>query len=121
MYATDITLATNTYSLKTQNPNNSIRSDASQPVSEPNTLTISHEYAKSGKQSSVVIFDDKKLVSLPGATVPVADQVRTMFKIQFNPLAGRTDIEAVITQQVAELTAFLADSGNIDKLMNGES
>ena len=121
MYTPDITLGTQTYSLQAQRANSSVRSDASQPLSEPNTLTISHELAKSGRYSTAVMLDDTKIVSLVGATTPVPDTVRTMFKLQYNPLAGRTDVDADITNAIAQLIVFLSDPTNVDKLLNKES
>lgn len=120
-YSPDITLGTDVYSLQSQRTNASVRSDAAQPISEPNLLTISHENAKNGRRSSVVIIDDTKIVSTANATIPVADTVRAMFKVQFNPLGGRTDNEAAINAAVTQLIAFLSDASYVDKLLNQES
>lgn len=121
MYSPDLTLGTSTYSLQAQRTNSSVRSDASQPLSEPNTLTISHEVAKNGMRSSVIILDDIKVVSPDGIKNVSADRLRTMAKFQYNPLGGRLAIEADIKAQIVELTAFLADDANITKLLNMES
>lgn len=120
-YSPDITIGTDTYSLQSQRTNASVRSDAAQEVSEPNLLTISHENAKNGRRSSVVILDDTNIVSSVDATIPVADTIRTMFKVQYNPLGGRTDNETTIKAEIAKLVIFLGDVSNIDKMLNQET
>lgn len=121
MYTPDITLEGQTYALQSQRTNSSVRSDASQPVSEPNTLTISHEKAKNGRVSSAVILDDTKIVSTAGATIPVADTVKVLLKIQYNPVGGRIDNDTVVENLVAQIVAFASNASNIDKLLNQES
>jgi len=120
-YSADITLLTNTYSERSRRDYASVRSNASEPLSEPNLLTLSHETAKNGRVSSVVIFDDTKIVSLAGASLTTTDTVRTMFKVQYNPLGGRTDNEAAINAAIAELIAFLGVADNVSKLLNQET
>lgn len=120
MYTTDITLGTNVYSLTTQRINASIRSDAAQPLSEPNTLTISHENAKNGRRSSVVIFDDIKVLT-SSSTLPLQDNVKVMLKVQFNPLGGRTTNEADINALLADLVSFISEPTNVTKFLNQES
>jgi len=119
-FSPDITLDTQVYSLQAQRTNSSIRSDASQPLSEPNLLTISHENAKNGRRSSVVILDDTVVIS-PDGLNPTPDTIRLMLKLQFNPLGGRTDNEAVINALITQLSAFMADSTFVTKLLNQES
>ena len=121
MYDSDIVLdTTKTYSLTTTRPLSSVRSDAAQPVSEPNLLTISHENANSGRRSSVVIFDDTKVVASAGE-IPVTDNIRLMLKVQYNPFSGRTTSTADINQQIVELVDFLSVPANVTKLLNQES
>lgn len=120
MYASDITLGTTTFSLRTQRVNSSIRSDATQPLNEPNTLTISHDVAGSGRVSSAVMLDDVKVVQV-GTSSPVADTVRVMLKVQYNPVSGRVDIDDDVNALIAELVAFLGTPANVVKLLNRES
>lgn len=121
MYASDITLGTSTFALTTQRPLSSVRSNASAPVSEPKTLTISHENANSGRRSSVVILDDVKIVSTAGALVPVKDTVKLLVKVQYNPFGGRTTTTADINSLITQLIAFLNTPANVTKLLNQES
>lgn len=120
MFSTDITLGTHTYSLRTQRVNSSIRADPTQPINEPNTLTISHDVAGSGRVSSAVIFDDTKTVQI-GASSPSPDTIRAMVKIQYNPLSGRAGIESAINALIVDLVAFIQAPANVTKLLNRES
>lgn len=119
MYTSDITIGTEVYALRSQRTNSSVRAETSQSVSEPRLLTISHENAKSGRVSSVIMIDDSKVVQI-GASAPSLDTMRAMIKIQYNPLSGRTGIEAEIKAMIAALAAFSTDA-NISKLLNQES
>lgn len=118
MFTPDLVLGTATYSLTAQRVNSSIRGDASQPLSEPNLLTISHENAKNGRRSSVIILDDTKIV---GGTTIVPSTVRTLLKLQFNPLEGRTDIETALAAQIAEVVEFLSNPALVAKILNQET
>jgi hypothetical protein len=120
MYTPDITLDTRTYSLKSQRTASSVRSDASAPVSEPNLLTISHETAKNGRVSSVIILEDQAVITSV-STTPLVDSIKCQFKLQYNPLVGRTDVETVILDLIAKLSAGINDSAFIDKFLNQES
>lgn len=119
MFANTLTLNTHNYDLVSQSPYRSMRSDATKPVNEPSTLTISHEVAKNGRRSSVVILDDNAVIN--SGTLITKDSIKAQFKIQFNPYSGRTDIEATISELITELTAFLAVPANVDKFLNLES
>lgn len=121
MFANTLTLDTHNYDLVSQSPYRSMRSDATKPVSEPSTLTISHEVAKTGRRSSVVILDDNAVIN--SGTSITKDSIKSQFKIQFNPYSGRTaaDIETTINEQIAQLQAFISVPGNIDKFLNLES
>lgn len=120
MYTSDITIGTENYALRTQRASSSVRAEISQPVSEPRLLTISHENVKSGRVSSAVMLDDSKVVQI-GASAPTLDTMRVMVKIQYNPLSGRTDIDAEIKAMITTLTTFLGVAGNVTKLLNQES
>lgn len=119
MLAPDITLNTKVYSLTSTRPNGSLRRVATRPVSEPLSLTISHETAKSGRVSTVAYIDDVAVVQI-GSSAPVADNIRVMVKIQYNPLSGRTGVEDSISAAVADLVALMS-AENIDKLLNREA
>lgn len=133
MFEPAITLQTKVFDLKSQRVNSSVRGDASEPVSEPNTLTISHENAKNGKVSSAIILDDVKLVTAaintnltigPSAalsSVSMPSAIRTMLKFQYNPLDGRDDIEAAVAVQAAQIVEFLGIPANIAKILNQET
>lgn len=121
MFTSDITLNTHVYSLTSQRTTSSTRRDSAQPVSEPNELSIAHETAKNGRVSTAVILDDTKIVSVPGATVPVKDTVRVLFKVQYNPFGGRTTNATDIALAIADLVSFLNTPANITKLLNQES
>jgi len=123
MFATDITINTNTYSLITQRANSSVRSDASTGLDNPNTLTISHEESKTGRVSSVVILDSEAVVPCQDActTAPSVDNIRLMMKIQYNPLNGRTDTATEIERLRVLLSTFVNDSASFAKIINKES
>jgi len=121
MYTSAITIGTKTYDLQSQRTLSSTRGDASRAVGEPRSLTISHENAKNGRRSSVIIFDDTKIVSVAGASVPVVDNVRVLLKVQFAPSGGRTTTAADINELLTQLTTFLGTPANITKLLNQES
>lgn len=121
MYASDITIGTKTYNLQSQRTLSSVRSDASRPVGEPRLLTISHENAKNGRRSSVIILDDTKIVSVAGASVPVTDNVRLLLKAQFSPFGGRTTTADDINDLLTQLITFMGDPANVAKLLNQES
>lgn len=119
MYASDLTLGTRVYALRAQRTNSSVRAVPGEPVNEPNLLTISHDVANSGRISSAIMLDDTKVITL--GTSSVADTVRCMLKIQYNPLSGRAGIEADINKMLTEIVDFLATPANITKLLNRES
>lgn len=119
MFTNTITLGTTNYDLVSQSPYRSMRSDATQPVNAPATLTISHEVAKNGRRSSVVILDDNAVIN--SGTLITKDSIKAQFKIQFNPYSGRADIESTIGNLITQLSAFLAVPANVDKFLNLES
>lgn len=106
-----------TFSLVTTRANSSIRGDASQPLDEPRVLTVSHESSTNGKVSSAIMLDDAANVSSLG--IANSSGVRVMVKIQYNPIEGRTDIEATVNELYAQLTQLL-DAPTINKLLNKE-
>lgn len=118
MFSPNLTAKSRTYTLRAQRMSSSVRGDATQLVSEPRLLTISHETAKNGKVASVMMIDDTAVVS-NGTTVS-SDTIRILFKIQYNPLSGRTDIETVINSAIEELKELLSTE-NTTKLLNKES
>lgn len=119
MFASDITIGTRTYALRAQRTNSSVRADPSEPVNEPNLLTISHDVANSGRISSAVMFDDTKVITLGSSSV--TDTIRCMVKIQYNPTSGRTLITDDVNALLEEVVTFLGTPTNITKLLNRES
>lgn len=119
MYTADITLNTKTYTLKAQRATSSVRGVSSRPVAEPLNLTISNETAKNGRVSSVIMIDDVKVVQV-GTSIPTADTIRALLKIQYNPMSGRANIDTVVQALCADIVAF-ATPANITKLLNKES
>lgn len=119
MFTADITLNTKSYVMKAQRATSSVRGVATRPVSEPLSLTISHETAKNGRVSSVIMIDDTAVVQ-SGTSVAHAETLRAMLKIQYNPLSGRTSIDAAVQALCADIVAF-ATPANITKLLNKES
>lgn len=114
-----MTIDTSDFSLVTQRSQSSVRRDATAPVENPVSLITSHETAKSGRVSSVVYFDDEKLVvTEDGVSVP--SNIRTQFKISYDPTSGRNDIETVLARQLVLINTFLAYAPYMDKLLNQE-
>lgn len=126
-FTSDITLnngeTDNVYSETLRYRSKSVRSDANQAVTEPNTFTISHEVAGNGRVSTVVYRDNVRTVETGSNSCSVAtvsDTVRSQFKFAYNPTIGRSTIEAELRAQIAELIAFLEGTGHVDKLLNKE-
>jgi len=119
MYPNTLTLNTHNYDLVSSAPYRTVRSDASQPIAEPSTLTISHEVAKNGRRSSVVILDDIAVIN--SGTSITKDSIKAQFKLQFNPYSGRAVFETTINSLIGQLTAFVSVPANIDKFLNLES
>jgi hypothetical protein len=119
MYNSRITIGTTNFDLVSQMPYRSMRSNAARSINEPQTLTVSHETAKSGLRSSVIILEDVKVLNTQ--TSAIKDSIKAQFKIQFKPYSGRTDIEVTIGELISALSAFVADPDNVDKLLNQES
>jgi hypothetical protein len=94
-----------------------VRSDASQDVTSPNLLVVSHEEAKSGRVNTVAYLDYSRIVDLD---TNQEDNVRTQFKFSYNPKLGFPNIEAIVTEQIAQLQSFLT-AANVAKLFNKES
>lgn len=120
MFNPDITIGTNTYSLIQQRTSGSLRSDPANGILNPLLMTISHEEAKNGKVSSVVIFDSGVTVDSTTA-LPVSDNIRLQFKMQYNPASGRTDTAAELERLRKLLVTFINTPANISKLLNKES
>lgn len=119
MFDNSITLGTETFAKQSVRPLSATYADNNQVLSNPRTLTISHEVGKSGQVSSAIILDDSK--TIPVGNSLVTDKVRALFKIQYNPLQGRADLAAAIKAAVTELSTFVGDTNNFNKLLNKES
>lgn len=119
-FSDDIVLGTKTYSLTIQRPTNSVRSDSTLAVDTPHLVTLSHETAKNGKVSSVAIVDFTAATTCTDTCGSAYDDVRAMFKLQYNPTIGVVNLDTVIDNSIADLIAFLSDSANLAKLKNKE-
>lgn len=119
MFVNDITIGSNTFAKQSVRPLSASYADNNQPLDNPRLLTISHEVAKSGQVSSIVMIDDTKVI--PVGTTFVNSKARVFMKIQYNPLQGRSDLVAAINAAITELTTFVGVAGNITKLLNKES
>lgn len=123
MLPSDIILDTNTYALRTQRLNSSVRADVNRDLAKPVTLTISHETAKSGRVSSVVIFDSAEVIDCDASCnlTPTTDNIRMQVKLQYNPLSGRVATEAEIERLYEQVQLFLTDNALWVRFLNQES
>lgn len=123
MLPSDILLDTRTFALQTQRTNSSVRGDAAKDLDNPSTLTVAHETAKSGRVSSVIIVDSAAVVDCDASCnlTPTTDNIRVQFKVQYNPLSGRTDTGAEILAVKAVLEEFLSTPDLFDRFMNRET
>lgn len=119
MFINDITIGTDVFSKTVVRPTSSTYSDNNQTLSNPRTLQISHEIAKSGRVSTAVIIDDTATVTLGSSLV--ADNVRALIKISYNPLGGRAELTAAVKAAIAQINAFMSVEANVTKLLNRES
>lgn len=121
MLSNDITINTHTYALQTQRVNSSIRGNAAKPLDNPETMSIAHEVLKSGRVNSVLMFDnDRKVAPTSTCSTGSSDTIKVQFKISYNPLGGRDDVEATLSDLKASLVAFLA-SDDYGRFLNKES
>lgn len=118
MFDNNITLDTTVFSLVKELPTSSLRRDATQPLDNPVGVTVSHEVSKAGRVSSVIYFDDEKIVDVGG--VPVPSLVRVQMKVTYNPLEGRTDIDSVLQKGIDVIESFTGDATNVTKFTNLE-
>jgi hypothetical protein len=94
--------------------NSTVRRDASQPLDQPQALTISHEVTKDQKRvNSAVMLDRTVLDSGDSVTLGNA---RVLVKLSY-------DVEQItaadITEMVDEVKEFLS-TANVTKLLNRE-
>lgn len=122
MFNPDITLGSATFSLVRQRENSSLRRDPAAALETPQSLTISHETAKNGRVSSVIYFDHDEVIDcdstcgIPGASA----NIRTQFKISYNPSDGIVDIDTILAKQLAEMELWLVAADNMTKFRNKE-
>lgn len=116
-----ITIGTTNFDLRSKNGSRSVRADGTAPLGTDDLLTISHETNKQGLVSSAVFRDN--VVPTPCETTCGAGSanVRALFKVQYNPTLGITDLEVEVAAVIADLVAFLGTQANVDKLLNQES
>lgn len=122
-FSNDITLDTHTFSNILRVGKRGVYRDAAAPLDKPATLTISHETTKSGRLSSAVIIDLDEVIPCSDtcSTVPVADNIRMLVKLSYNPLAGRADLPTDLALIKAHIIAFLVNSEDWPKFLNQES
>lgn len=122
-FPADIVVGEDTYSLITQRPSSSVRSDAAQDLTNPHLLTLSHESNRNGQVSSVAIFDIGAALPCDNTcgTAGSISNARAMFKIQYNPTEGNADLDIQLTSAIQSLLAWMGDSTNMDKFRNKES
>jgi hypothetical protein len=113
----DLTPVVRIYSKITERPTSTVRKVAGEEGTVQ--LSVSHETAKSGLVSSVMIFDDSLTVT-SSASAPIIDNYRLMVKLQRNPLGGRADGPQTIIDMRAELIALLSDDTSWAKFLNQE-
>lgn len=123
MFTPDITLNTRMYSLQVQRPYSSVRSVAAETPSEPRTLTISHDTAKSGRVASLVKVTKTFLVpkTVNGITSYVKEDIEVYTVRKFNPNSGIPNLESELALLQDDLVAFLTEPGTVTKLDNKES
>lgn len=120
---TDITLAVGTTFGRTiTKPTSSVWRDSSRDITLPLTLTIAHETSGNGRVSSVILLEDSKSAIAPAdPATPNFSNVKAQFKIQYNIVEGRDDIEATLVALKANLLAALNDATIWDKFINKEA
>lgn len=123
MFASTVTQNARSYVETSRKDNSTIRRIAGLPDNEAVSLTISHENAKNGVRSSVIIIDNSKAIGFKADGTPIIDTARVMFKLQYKPLTGRTDTTADLSAAMYDIVAVLtADSAaGFTKLINQES
>lgn len=124
-FPSDITVNTKEFALVQLRPQSSLRRDAASPVNAANDLTISHETAKSGLVSSVILRDHNSTVSCDTScdALPISGRIRAQFKISYNPslyTKDGTDITAELDDVISDLIAFVSDTNNIIRILNQE-
>lgn len=126
MFNPDIVIDTTpevTYTLVQQNAKASQRVEVESPIGAPKTLKLSHQVEKSGRVSSVVIFQD--VIPRTNDWVCVNDfeydLMKMQLKLQYLPLPGRTDIEDTLDDMWNRLKEFFDDENNRKKFYRKES
>lgn len=119
MFTPDIIIGSDTFSRTVTRPTSSTYSDNNQSLSNPSTVTISHETAKNARVNSAVIFDDTETVTV--GNFMTADNIRVLVKVSYNPLGGRPDLTEKVKAAINRSIAFMQVENNVIKLLNKES
>jgi len=119
MLPQDITLNTQLYSTTTTSGARTVRSIAGLALERDVLLTTSHEVSKAGRVSSVHILDTNTVLT-PGE-VSITDNVKMLFKLQYNPKSGNAAIATEIASQRIAMQELLADDSLFSKFLNLES
>lgn len=123
MLTNDITLNTSdTYSLIEQRPTSSKRSISGLEPNVDGNLVVSHEVAKDGRVSSVVIIEDLLVPAINATTgiIPKTDAIRVMLKLQYSPSTTRVSSDADIKKAIAGIVEFFGDPVKVNKILNRE-
>jgi hypothetical protein len=114
----DITLTnadttSQTMSAIIKNSRSTVRKDASQPLDEPQALTISHEVSKDKKRQNSAVILDRTVLDADEVTL---GNLRVVVRVSFD--TGQIT-EAMIQEAIAKQIEFLT-TANVTKLVNGE-
>lgn len=118
-----ITLQTVDFDLVSRSGTRAVRSDPLTELDNPSTLLISHETAKNGRVSSVVMREENVVISCNDTCdiVPQTSNVKVMLKIQYNPLEGYPDQAVVIERLFQQIIAAEILTDFLPKMLNKES
>lgn len=120
MYPNDITLAgtstSKTYSLISVNGGKAIRNDATAPLGEPRSLTVSHQPVTRSAGAA-----DRHLVRLDETVSGVSPAPDVQVSVQLVIEVPReTATVAQVKDVIDRLKSFITTAGYIDKLLNNE-
>ena len=120
MYPTDITLAgtstSKTYSLISIQDRKALRADATAPLGEPRSLTLSHQAVTRSWGAA-----DRHLVRLDETVSGASPAPDVQISVQLVIEVPRETATAAQVKDVKDrLVSFLGTAGYVDKLLNSE-
>lgn len=112
------TLGLNTYDKRLQNAMSSQFSR--EDLAHPRTLNVSHATRKNSTIVDTVLYitDDAPITNSVSGNINLS-RIRGQFKFSYDPLGGRTDINAQIIEMITELKSLI--DTNLGSLLNKES